>query len=173
MRVELKWAAAYLAQAEADLRAAEEVGPSHISVFGMLLQMSFEKSAKAALLYGGRVSVEKTQRTHAAAVSLMKILKDNEMLLERVTDRRPDYWRPVVVAVESLTNFHPQVAAKGPWLEYPWKPGAGDRVNWPDKHLAPRLRSIFNTQSDPLGRIPDILQFAHILISKADSIFGG
>ena len=71
--------------------------------------MTFEKTAKAALLYGGRVSVEDARKTHRSALSLMKVFKDLPMLLERFTERHPERWRAVVMTVENLTRFHTQI----------------------------------------------------------------
>lgn len=166
------WAHAYNQQAVADLQAAMSLGGSPISVLGMLLQMSFEKASKAALLYGGRATVEDTQRTHRAALSLMSILKNNRIVLQRLTSRRPEFWHQTVVTVEELTNLQPQVSQGGPWLEYPWISGAKETVRWPEEHLAPRLRTIFNTENQPLGRLPEIFKFAELLTDNAASIFG-
>ena len=60
------WADAYLAQAREDLEGARLVGGAAGSVFAMLLQMVFEKLAKAALLRSSTVTVQWARRTHAA-----------------------------------------------------------------------------------------------------------
>ena len=61
------WARAYLAQARADLEAAALVGAAQPSVFAMLMQMVFEKMAKAALLRSQMITVKKAETSHQAA----------------------------------------------------------------------------------------------------------
>ena len=165
------WADAYIEQARADLAAAEFLDGQHLSVLGMLLQMTFEKIAKAALLYGSRISVEDTQKGHRSALSLMKIFKDVPFLLERVTGTPPDPWHAVVVTVENLTRFHPQVSESGPCLEYPWHSDTEGEIRWPERDLTPALRSLFNTENQHLGRLPDVFRFAHMLCDSAGEVF--
>lgn len=70
MATDREWAEGYLAQARADLAAAVLVGTVQPSVFAMLMQMVFEKFAKAALLRLGSITLASAARTHKAA-SLM------------------------------------------------------------------------------------------------------
>lgn len=168
-----KWAHAYIRQAEAELKAAEALGGTCISVLAMLLQMTFEKAAKGALLYGDMVDIEDARRHHRAGLSLMKIFKDHPYLLNRLTGKYQDDWRPIVAAIEAITRLHPQVSESGPILEYPWYVDGEDEVRWPEKHLEPYLRAILNTDRQPLGRLPEIFRFAHLLCDNADEVFSG
>lgn len=72
----LDWAAAYLAQARKEIDAAAE--PLDPSVRAMLLQMGFEKIAKAAMLKNGQWTIAHTQTTHRGATHMM-----NQLLTER------------------------------------------------------------------------------------------
>jgi hypothetical protein len=62
MPSEREWAAGYLAQARVELAAARE--PLDPSVRAMLLQMVFQKIAKAALLKNGQLTIVQAQRNH-------------------------------------------------------------------------------------------------------------
>lgn len=166
-----EWAAAYIHQARADLNAAEQIERAHLSILGMLLQMTFEKAAKGALLYSHSMKVQDARRTHRAAISLMRILRTNDALLSRLTETPAGPWRPVVTAIEGLSYLHPQLA-QGPCLEYPWLQSSDASVCWPAEHLQPNLHSIFNLRRQALGRLPRIFRFAHILCDRAPTVFG-
>jgi len=64
------WADGYLAQARADLAGARLVGAAEPSVFAMMMQMAFEKFAKAALLRTGAITLESAQASHRAASTI-------------------------------------------------------------------------------------------------------
>jgi hypothetical protein len=66
------WAAGYLAQARVDLAAASQAIDA--SVRAMLLQMTMEKIAKAALLKSQQWSSINTQTTHRGASHMMMLL---------------------------------------------------------------------------------------------------
>jgi hypothetical protein len=72
-----EWADAFLAQGGADLAAADAVATSGLapSSLAMLLQMAFEKLAKAALLRMRSASLDDVTSTHATAGRLLKILR--------------------------------------------------------------------------------------------------
>ena len=111
------WARAYLEQARADLAAAAQ--PMDPSVRAMLLQMSLEKIAKAALLKNGQWSPNNAQTTHRGASHMM-----TQVLRSRVI-AKTQFARPVVEftlkpMVDMLENLHPANCQAGPWLEYPW-----------------------------------------------------
>lgn len=135
-----EWAFAYVAQAREDLNAAIALQGRFNSVLAMLLQMTFEKLAKAALLYGKRISVEQAQRSHHAAVSLMRIFRKNPRLLELFPGKAQKKWIPTVTLVENLTKLHPQLAKRGPQLEYPWEADDGTIAS-PAIDLIPLLQS--------------------------------
>jgi hypothetical protein len=65
-----EWGDAFLAQARADFAAADAVATSGIapSWLAMLLQMVFEKLAKAALLRMRSADLEDVTSTHATAI---------------------------------------------------------------------------------------------------------
>jgi hypothetical protein len=69
MSTSRNWATAYLAQVRADLQGARLVGAAVPSVFAMLLQMAFEKLAKAALLRSGAADVARAAASHRAALA--------------------------------------------------------------------------------------------------------
>jgi hypothetical protein len=87
------WANGYLAQARADLAAAS--APVHPSVRAMLLQMSFEKIAKAALLKSGQWSPTNAQTSHRGASHMMT------QILRRRVLAKVGFERPVVTARSS------------------------------------------------------------------------
>ena len=68
-----EWAEAFLEQAKEDLKAAQTVGLSAPSDFCMLMQMTFEKAAKAALLLQGTIRLEKAVSSHSAASRLIRL----------------------------------------------------------------------------------------------------
>ena len=70
-----EWAIGYLSQAREDLKGASAVSGQAPSVFAMLLQMTFEKLAKAALLRSNQMTVDGAQRTHAAASRMIHVLR--------------------------------------------------------------------------------------------------
>ena len=65
------WAAAYLAQAREDLEAAKKLDTGTSGTLAMLLQMVFEKAAKAAMLRMGTLSLDKARSTHIIASKLI------------------------------------------------------------------------------------------------------
>ena len=110
------WADAYLAQAREDLEGARIVGARVPSVFAMLLQMVFEKLAKAALLRSAGVTVQRAASTHVAASRLMLVLQRQPGIMTPLGG--PQVWRDVLETVPELERAHPQLA-EGAQLEYP------------------------------------------------------
>lgn len=158
------WADAYLAQARADLEGARRVGADEPSVFAMLMQMVFEKFAKAALLRSGAVTLGWAESTHRAASIMLRA-----MVLQRgVMDPMggPNVWHDVLWAVEALERAHPSLAQGGPQLEYPWLSVAGI-VQWPSRDLA-IAASMGNADSNLATRV---MQFASLLGQRFDRIF--
>jgi len=71
MASEREWATGYYMQALADMRAARILQGQESSVLAMLLQMVLEKIAKAALLRGGQLTIDRAKGSHSAASTLV------------------------------------------------------------------------------------------------------
>jgi hypothetical protein len=108
------WSDALLAQARDDLRAAEVVAETKAppSVLAMLLQMVFEKLAKAALARTDRPCFIANRTSHAAASKLVSTIKSHSEYL----DLRYA-WKDVLPMVQALERAHPAIAKGGPHLE--------------------------------------------------------
>ena len=162
------WSAGYLEQARADLRAAEAVLGAGVapSAFAMLLQMVFEKLAKAALLRSGAVSVGYASSSHRAASQLVAVLKRNRLALDLFGS--PFAWDAAAQLIQELERVHPSVAKAhgGPQLEYPWETPEGD-VHWPEQDLPVALRLGASTSTIAIR----VLTFAKTLASHFDAIF--
>lgn len=160
------WADAYLAQARADLVGAGAVNGTEASVFAMLMQMVFEKFAKAALLRSGIMSVADATGTHVAASRMVAVMRRNRKTLDvpggAVT------WSKAFELVEALERAQPQVARRaggGPQLEYPW--AEESEIRWPARHLA-----VAERLGDPTtNAAPRLLAFARMLDQHFDALF--
>lgn len=168
MATERQWADAYLAQARADLAGARALSGLAPSVFAMLLQMVFEKLAKAALLRSLAVTVGWAQGTHAAASRMVLVMRRERGRIAPLGGTAA--WGHVLNVVMALENAQPQVAralSPGcPQLEYPWETLAGV-IQWPAQHLA--IAESLGTPSSRLG--PLVLRFAALLAERFDQIF--
>lgn len=167
MAAERAWADAYLAQARADLGAAMLVGAGEPSVFAMLMQMAFEKLAKAALLRSGTMTVDAARSNHRAAARMVATMRRQRRLLAPLGG--PERWREAFEVVEALERAQPQIAKAsggGPQLEYPWETTAG-MIQWParDLDIAGRLG---NPKSNLAAHLSD---FAGKLERNFDTIF--
>lgn len=156
------WAAGYLAQARVDLAAASQAVDA--SVRAMLLQMTMEKVAKAALLKSGQWSSINSQTTHRGASHMMRLL-----LWPRFLDKL-DYKREVVEhilkpMVDELESLHPANSSSGPWLEYPWLTPT-DAVAVPCQNLP--VLAKYSSQSNQAALL---MRFAARLIESHDRIF--
>jgi hypothetical protein len=131
----------------------------------MLLQMTMEKIAKAALLKSQQWSSINTQTTHRGASHMMMLLLWPRYLNKLAYPRKvvEHVIKPMVDELESL---HPSNAAVGPWLEYPWLTLTG-AVAVPCQDL-PILASYRSTQSN---RVALLMRFAASLIDNHDRIF--
>jgi hypothetical protein len=158
------WAEAYLEQARADLEGARLVDAAVPSVLAMLLQMAFEKFAKAALLRSGAVDAASAASTHRAASQMVRVLRLQRGIMAPIGG--PLVWQDVLWAVETLERVHPALSQGGPQLEYPWETPNGG-IAWPARDLAIAL-SFGNPHSNLGARI---LQFASILGERFDRIF--
>jgi hypothetical protein len=158
------WADAYLAQARADLEAVHLLGGRAPSVTAMLLQMVFEKFAKAALLRSSAVSLEWARTTHAAASRMLLVMQRQRGLLAPMGG--PQVWQDVLSTVVSLERAHPQLAQGGPQLEYPWETPAG-AIQWPARDLA--IAAALGSPQRNLGT--RVMRFAALLAERFDQIF--
>ncbi len=162
------WAGPFLEQAREDLRAAEATYSSNSpSTFCMLMQMIFEKLAKAAL---ARKNIQ-PPKSHQVASRLL-------LLLERTPSGTvlPGVSTTLAfAAVRDLENAQPAVVnqivknggAQYPQLEYPWKNPNTNFVEWPAKHL-PIARRVADPR-DPVG--PQLLKLARTLEARFNILF--
>ena len=161
-----EWAEAYLEQAKEDLKAAQAIKLNAPSDFCMLMQMTFEKAAKAALLRKGSTQLNKAESSHKAASNLVRILKANRGYLPLTDTGKPYMWKDILPLVTELERAQPSLAGKGqPKLEYPWENSEG-KVCWParDFPLIVRLKS-----SPQIA--PRMMKFASLLISDITRVF--
>lgn len=156
------WSDALLAQARDDLCAVEVLADSKgpPSVQAMLLQMVFEKLAKAALARTDIPCFIANRTSHAAASRLVSAIKNHNAYLNLRYE-----WKDVLPMVQALERSHPALAKGGPHLEYPWE--AGTEMGLPSTHL-----SIVKQLADPFDlRGPKLLRFARELSNRFDELF--
>lgn len=135
MATERDWADAYLAQARIDFTAARRAGTGAPSAFAMLLQMTFEKFGKAALLRSGSIVLASAKTSHRAASRMVATMRLQKGLMAPMGG--PHVWHAAFEVVEALENAHPQLAGKAPGtpqLEYPWESPSGT-IHWPERDL--------------------------------------
>jgi hypothetical protein len=78
------WADAYLAQARADLSSPRLVGAAEPSVFAMVMQMVFEKFAKAALLRSGAITLGWAEGSRRAASRMLAAMRLQRGLMDPI-----------------------------------------------------------------------------------------
>lgn len=163
------WRDALLEQARSnfDVAQALSAASNHPSQSTMLLQMAWEKLAKAALVAGGSWSPSnRTHRVISKFVSVLKRAPRGERVLGQSSRasfiERVDALHVDLVRLESLT---PAVAGASENAEYPWEvPEPGGRsVQFPAKHLthdfcgpgrlSVRLRKDFRTIEGQFHRL--------------------
>lgn len=172
MATRREWGQAYLAQARSDLAAARAIGSQEPAVFAMLLQMTFEKTAKGILLLGGMIDVGKATSTHRVAPILVGHLKRNRQLLVVLGASGQYGYERELALVRELESLNPAVVkASGKvdqQLEYPWEDAQSGDVHWPARHLtfASRLADPQSTEG------PHLQRFAHALIAHAEALVG-
>lgn len=161
------WADAFVAQASEDLVAAQaafEAGA--VSTFCMLIQMVFEKLAKAAFGRGGQSIVRK----HEVAARLMVVLRRTPSALSLIVGGEA-----TLAAIRELEAAHPSVVAdamrrgepQSPQLEYPWLSSRTGRVEWPAQHLPIARRA-----ADPRDRVAaSLLKSARGFVRNFDVVF--
>jgi hypothetical protein len=158
------WAEAYLAQARVDLEGARLV-QAIPSVFAMLLQMSFEKLAKAALLKSGAIHLEHAKSTHRAASHMVRLLRLQRQKMKALGGAI--VWEDVLSVVPELERVHSALVQAGPQLEYPFELREGV-VGWPARDL-PIARVLGSARKGNLGR--RVLDFADKLSANFDAVF--
>lgn len=163
------WRAQLLDMAQRDLRAAQVLVrdmDKHAATMAMLLQMVFEKLAKAHLAQTDWSAFVAHRHSHAVANKFAHFLKGNRNLLPKVGPHSDK----VLLWVTALTSAHPAIAKNGPHLEYPWErvdDDEGHRVCSPSRDLP-----IVNELGDPLsGAGPHLVKFAAHFIENFDDIF--
>lgn len=118
------WRDAFLLQAGSDFDAALLLADHerHASQGTMLLQMAWEKLAKAALVGGGGWSP--ARKTHAVAAKFASALKKAPRAAQ-VFGLTNAQWAARLIwlqsELEALETLTPAVAAGGPNAEYPWE----------------------------------------------------
>lgn len=164
-----EWAKAYLEQAKEDLIAAKTIQLDAPSAFCMLMQMTFEKAAKAALLLKGEIQLEKALKTHAAASKLINAIKAYREYFPLPNTGSPYLWKDILPLVTQLERAQPALAGKKPpiqhQLEYPWENSFGE-ICWPAKHFPMNTLLL----SSPTTA-PRLLRFAGYLISDIERLF--
>ncbi|MGC4067961.1 MAG: hypothetical protein QM784_25590 [Polyangiaceae bacterium] len=157
------WSDALLAQAKDDLAAVEILSRNEgtpASVVAMLLQMVFEKLAKAALARIDAPCFVANRTNHVAASRLVSAIKNQNAYVQLRYN-----WKDVLPLVQALERAHPAVSKAGPHLEYPWESGA--TMGLPSTHL-PIVQQLADPR-DPKG--PRLIRFARELANRFDSIF--
>ncbi len=148
------WAEPFFEQAREDLAAARAVfSADSAATLCMLLQMVFEKMAKAAVARSGGAVPHRHQVVSRLFVALERDQRGHDLLRQHPNVR---------AFILQLEDAQPSVAkdldAHGPRLEYPWEDATG-AILYPahDLNLAKRVR-------DPKDRIAqDCLKFATAL----------
>jgi hypothetical protein len=158
------WADPFLEQAREDLRAAQAAYTAACeSTFCMLLQMTFEKLAKAAFARQGTALTH----SHDGASRLLLLLA-----LAPGGSTLPGNQSRLFAAVRDLENAQPSIVKHSgvpqyPQLEYPWVNPASNLVEWPARHLP-----IAQAVRDPRQRLgPDLLKLANAMSVQFNTLF--
>lgn len=127
-----EWTDALLRQAKLDLLAAATLQEHELaSVRAMLLQMAFEKIAKAHLAKTNWPSFENLRHSHAVASRLAVTLRSMAKDFLREAKYRGRTGKEALNTMVELTKAHPALAKDGPHLEYPWS--RPDGLHHPDE----------------------------------------
>lgn len=172
-----EWADAFLAQGNEDLAAATRLDASTPGTTAMLLQMVFEKLAKAALLKRGTPLEE--LRHHHVASRLIQTLVLNPLLLEALGGGNVNAWDDVLQTIKDLEDAHPSDPRdpKGkrvrrpegkPQLEFPWEDAAPpNAIRWPSRDLP-----VAQLLADPAsGKLERLFKFAAALSGQHGTLF--
>jgi hypothetical protein len=124
MATDRDWALGCLEQAREDLAAVRVLSSHHASttqqasVFAMLLQMAFEKFAKAALLRSGAITYAAARSSRRAASTMIASMRRQKALIAPIGG--PLVWSAAFEVVETLERAQPSMAQGAAQLEYPW-----------------------------------------------------
>lgn len=159
-----EWTDALLRQAKLDLRAAASLQEHELaSVRAMLLQMAFEKIAKAHLAKTNWPSFENLRHSHAVASRLAVTLRSTAKDFLREAKYRGKTGKEALSTMVELTKAHPALEKDGPHLEYPWS--RPDGLHHPDE-----VR-IVTELSDPHSiRNLHLLKFAQALLEYVQAL---
>lgn len=130
----------------------------------MLLQMAFEKFAKAALLRSGAITYAAARSSHKAASTMITAMRLQKALIAPIGG--PLVWSAAFEVVETLERAQPSMAQRAAQLEYPWETANGV-VQWPAGHL-PLAIKLANPNSTLAAHVID---FAGKLERNFDTIF--
>lgn len=156
------WSDPFLEQAREDLKAAwaipAEASPSTLC---MLLQMVFEKLAKAAYARSGYV----VPRTHQAATHLFAVLLRHPAgaAILQASPNVQQFVMELEAAQPAVAGRQPQPC---PQLEYPWEDPVNSTVHYPARDL-----SLARRAQSPRDRIViDCLKFASAVEKQLTTI---
>jgi hypothetical protein len=159
------WAQGYLEQARADLRGVRAMGSASPSTLAMLLQMVFEKYAKAALLRQRTLPLDAVRRSHRAASQMLLSLRRQRAVFALLGGAK--VWEDVLWVVDALEAAHPQLAAvHAPQLEYPWEDVHG-AIQWPARDLQV-AKALGDSKR---GLAPRVFQFAELMDQQFEAMF--
>ncbi|HMJ10623.1 MAG TPA: hypothetical protein VK524_04405 [Polyangiaceae bacterium] len=100
----------------------------------------------------------------AAASRMLLVMQRQRSLLAPMGG--PQVWQDVLWTVATLERAHPQLAAGGPQLEYPWEAPAGT-IHWPARDLG--IARAFGDPRRNLGT--RVTRFTALLVERFDQIF--
>lgn len=164
MATDREWSDAYLAQAKEDLTGAIAVQGRSTAVFAMLLQMSFEKFAKAQALRRGSYARSYLASHHGICEDFATALYNQHLFIDGLGNKR--VWDDAKYVILALEKAHPALAKAGPHLEYPWEDTNG-KVLTPIKNLA-----IVQTLADGTNRYAaNTIAFGKALSENFHTIF--
>jgi hypothetical protein len=161
------WAVGFLEQARADLDAARVLATqglttSRASVLAMLLQMAFEKFAKAALLRSRSTTYATAKGSHKAASTMVAVMWRQRGALIGGRFR----WSAALGVMEELERAQPSLAKGAAQLEYPWE-DSSSIVRCPARDL-PLAFKLANPNSTLALHV---IEFASWLDQHFDTVF--
>jgi hypothetical protein len=172
-----EWECALREQARGDLLVAcaaaagrENETPNEArmrhAVMAMLLQMVFEKIAKAVLARSDFRAFQDVRTSHRAASRLIGAIRKQARRRGSPFHRFNSHkWKAVFAVVVDLENAHPALNRAGPHLEYPWEGESKVALAATDLAVVSRL-------ADPREKLaPDLVNLARTLLNDFDRYF--
>lgn len=158
-----EWSTGLLAVASEDLGAARVLlaAGEHPAVWCMLLQMAFEKIAKAAIARSDEQCFRKVRLSHSVLSRFFAIL---DRQLSAIEFPRHEF-KIAKSTLLSIERAHPALARGGPHLEYPWEDEQG--VYTPHKDLA--LLSELTDSKNLHANI--VVRFGFVLLRRFEQLF--